>query len=158
MLAVALDEARQGLAEGGIPIGAALFDGQGTLLGRGHNRRVQDGDPSAHAETDAFRRAGRQRSYRDKTMVTTLAPCWYCSGLIRQFGIGRVVVGESSTFRGGIDWLRESGVSVVDLQSEECIQLLGEYIARNPEVWAEDIGEEPDAKTHGGTGNAHGNE
>jgi cytosine/creatinine deaminase len=153
MLAVALEEARQGLAEGGIPIGAALFDAQGTVLGRGHNRRVQEGDPSAHAETDAFRRAGRQRGYRDTTMVTTLAPCWYCSGLIRQFGIGRVVVGESATFRGGIDWLRENGIAVVDLQSQECIHLLGEYITRHPDVWAEDIGEEHPSTPCGGTGN-----
>jgi cytosine deaminase len=153
MLAIALDEARQGLSEGGIPIGAALFDAQGTVLGRGHNRRVQEGDPSAHAETDAFRRAGRQRSYRDMTMVTTLAPCWYCSGLIRQFGIGRVVVGESATFRGGIDWLRKNGIAVVDLQSEECIRLLGEYITRHPDVWAEDIGAEHQSTPCGGTGN-----
>jgi cytosine/creatinine deaminase len=142
LLAVALDEARQGLAEGGIPIGAALFDAQGRLLGRGHNRRVQEGDPSAHAETDAFRRAGRLRSYGDKIMVTTLAPCWYCSGLVRQFGIGTVVVGESVNFQGGIDWLREVGVRVMDLHFEACIQLLADYIARHPEVWAEDIGDE----------------
>jgi cytosine/creatinine deaminase len=141
LLGVALSEARQGLAEGGIPIGAALFDAQGRLLGRGHNRRVQDGDPSAHAETDAFRRAGRLGSYRDTTMVTTLAPCWYCSGLVRQFGIGTVVIGESETFRGGIDWLREAGVRVVDLRSAECVRLLAGYIASYPEVWAEDIGE-----------------
>jgi cytosine/creatinine deaminase len=143
MLAVAVAEARQGLAEGGIPIGAALFDGHGNLLGRGHNRRVQDGDPSAHAETDAFRRAGRQRSYRDTIMVTTLAPCWYCSGLVRQFGIGTVVVGEAVNFQGGVDWLRENGVTVVDLRSGECIRLLADYVARHPEVWAEDIGEAP---------------
>src|SRR3954453_5248993 len=118
MLQIALEEARAGRAEGGIPIGAALFDTAGRVLGRGHNRRVQDGDPSAHGETDAFRNAGRRRSYRDTIMVTTLAPCWYCSGLIRQFGIGTVVVGESRTFRGGIDWLRdEAGVTVVDLDS-----------------------------------------
>jgi cytosine/creatinine deaminase len=142
MLAVALDEARQGLAEGGIPIGAALFDQRGALLGSGHNRRVQDGDPSAHAETDAFRRAGRQQSYRGTIMVTTLAPCWYCSGLIRQFGIGRTVIGESVNFRGGVDWLRENGVDVVDLSSGECVRLLQDYIRRNPKTWAEDIGEE----------------
>lgn len=140
MLTVALEEARQGLAEGGIPIGAALFDRDGRLLGRGHNRRVQDGDPSAHAETDAFRRAGRQPSYRGTTMVTTLAPCWYCSGLVRQFGIGTVVIGESVNFRGGIDWLREHGVVVIDLRSDECIQLLGDYIAAHPDVWGEDVG------------------
>jgi creatinine deaminase len=141
MLRTAIEEARRGLAEGGIPIGAALFDGEGRLLGSGHNRRVQDGDPSAHAETDAFRRAGRQRTYRDKIMVTTLAPCWYCSGLIRQFGIGTVVVGESVNFRGGIDWLKENSVRVIDLHSEECIAMLAEYIAGHPAVWKEDIGE-----------------
>jgi cytosine deaminase len=140
MLDVAVEEAHQGLREGGIPIGAALFDREGSLLGRGHNRRVQDGDPSAHGETDAFRRAGRQRGYRDKTMVTTLAPCWYCSGLIRQFGIGRVIVGESVNFPGGIDWLRENGIEVVDLASRECIEMLGAWIAENPGLWGEDIG------------------
>lgn len=140
LLEVALAEAKRGLSEGGIPIGAALFDGSGALLGRGHNRRIQEGDPSAHGETDAFRKAGRLRSYRDKTMVTTLAPCWYCSGLVRQFGIGRVVVGESVNFAGGVEWLRESGVEVVDLASPECIEMLGQWIASNPEVWNEDIG------------------
>jgi len=141
LLAPALEEARAGLAEGGIPIGSALFDSGGTLLGRGHNRRVQDDDPSAHAEVDAFRAAGRRRTYRDTIMSTTLAPCWYCSGLIRQFGIPVVVVGESRTFQGGIEWLREHGVEVVDLGSPECIELLGSFIAARPEVWNEDIGE-----------------
>jgi len=141
MLQTALAEARAGLAEGGIPIGAALFTREGTLLGKGHNRRVQEGDPSAHGETDAFRRAGRQRTYRDKIMVTTLAPCWYCSGLIRQFGIGTVVVGESVNFQGGVDWLRENGIKVIDLHSLECIELLAKYINKRPEVWKEDIGE-----------------
>jgi creatinine deaminase len=140
LLAVAIEEARTGLAEGGIPIGSALFHRDGSLLGRGHNRRVQDDDPSMHAETDAFRRAGRQRSYRDTVMVTTLAPCWYCSGLVRQFGIGKVVVGESVNFEGGTEWLREHGVDVVDLSSEECIQLLGTFIREHPELWHEDIG------------------
>lgn len=142
MLQVALAEARAGLAEGGIPIGAALFDRHGKLLGSGHNRRVQEGDPSVHGETDAFRKAGRQRSYRDKIMVTTLAPCWYCSGLVRQFKIGTVVVGESVNFAGGVEWLRENGVEVIDLNSAECIQLLVNYTAAHPEVWNEDIGEE----------------
>lgn len=141
MLQTALAEARAGLAEGGIPIGAALFTREGTLLGKGHNRRVQEGDPSAHGETDAFRRTGRQRTYRDKIMVTTLAPCWYCSGLIRQFGFGAVVVGESVNFQGGIDWLRENGIKVIDLHSLECIELLAKYINKRPEVWKEDIGE-----------------
>ncbi len=142
MLAVALEEARQGLAEGGIPIGAALFDRAGNLLGRGHNRRVQEGDPSVHGETDAFRKAGRQQSYRDKIMVTTLAPCWYCSGLVRQFNIGTVVVGEAENFGGGLDWLREHGVEVIDLDSPACKELLATYIAANPTVWNEDIGDE----------------
>ena len=142
MLQTALAEARAGLAEGGIPIGAALFTREGKLLGKGHNRRVQEGDPSAHGETDAFRRAGRQRSYRDKIMVTTLAPCWYCSGLIRQFGIGTVVVGESVNFEGGISWLRENGVEVIDLGSEECMDLLARDVKAQPEVWKEDIGQE----------------
>jgi len=140
MLGIAIDEARQGLAEGGIPIGAALFDSQGSLLGRGHNRRIQENDPSIHGETDAFRRAGRQRTYRDKIMVTTLAPCWYCSGLVRQFAIPTVVVGESVNFQGGIDWLRENGVNVVDLHSADCINLLATYIRENPAIWNEDIG------------------
>ena len=141
MLAVALEEAKLGLAEGGIPIGAALFDRSGTLLGRGHNRRVQENDPSVHGETDAFRKAGRQRRYQDTIMVTTLAPCWYCSGLIVQFRIGKVVVGESRTFRGGIDWLHERGVDVVDLDSPECVSLLRAFIEAHPDVWNEDIGE-----------------
>jgi cytosine/creatinine deaminase len=141
LLEVALGEARAGLAEGGIPIGAALFDEHGTLLGSGRNRRVQHDDPSMHAETDAFRRAGRRTDYRSCVMVTTLAPCWYCSGLVRQFRIGTVVVGESKTFAGGLDWLREHGVAVVDLQSEACRQLLAVYIGAHPEVWNEDIGE-----------------
>ena len=141
MLEIAILEAKQGLAEGGIPIGAALFDANGNVLGRGHNRRVQEGDPSVHGETDAFRKAGRQRNYRDKTMVTTLAPCWYCSGLVRQFNIGTVVVGESVNFAGGIEWLRDNGVEVIDLNSEECIEMLKEYIEKNPDVWNEDIGE-----------------
>ena len=140
MLAVALDEARAGLAEGGIPIGAALFGAGDDLLGRGHNRRVQDGDPSAHAETAAFRDAGRQRSYRGTTMVTTLSPCWYCSGLVRQFGISRVVVGESRTFTGGHEWLAGLGVAVVVLDDDACARLLQGWIAEHPEVWAEDIG------------------
>jgi len=142
LLEVALAEARKGLLEGGIPIGAAIFDETGKLLGAGHNRRVQNGDPSMHGETDAFRNAGRQRSYRTLTMVTTLAPCWYCSGLIRQFGFARVVVGESRTFQGGLDWLRSLSIEVIDLDSQECVDLLSAYIQKNPAVWNEDIGEE----------------
>ena len=142
MLAVAIGEARSGLAEGGLPIGAAMFNHQGQLLSSGHNRRVQQGDPSVHAETDAFRRAGRLRSYRDVIMVTTLAPCWYCSGLIRQFGIRTLVVGESRNFAGGVEWLKELGVKVIDLDSQECSDLLTEFIAEKPEIWNEDIGED----------------
>ena len=128
MLQTAIDEARRGLAEGGIPIGAALYDSTGKLLGSGHNRRVQDGDPSAHG--------------RDCVMVTTLAPCWYCSGLIRQFGIGTVIVGESQNFRGGTDWLQQHGVKVMNLASKECVDMLANFIVANPALWHEDIGEE----------------
>jgi len=142
MLHMALQEARQGLEEGGIPIGAALFNRRGELLGRGHNRRVQENDPSVHAETDAFRKAGRQRRYRDTIMVTTLAPCWYCSGLVRQFRIGAVVVGESVNFAGGLEWLRDNGVEVYDLHDLTCVMLLAAYIAAHPEIWHEDIGED----------------
>ncbi|MEH0557225.1 nucleoside deaminase [Streptomyces sp. B21-101] len=140
-LATAVAEARAGLAEGGIPVGAALYGTDGTLLGRGHNRRVQDDDPSVHAETAAFRAAGRQRSYRGTTMVTTLSPCWYCSGLVRQFGISRVVVGEATTFLGGHDWLAEHGVEIVLLDDAECVAMMRDFIARNPALWNEDIGE-----------------
>jgi len=139
-LAVAREEARTGLAEGGIPIGAALFHRDGTLLGRGHNRRVQDDDASTHAETAAFRNAGRRRHYADCVMVTTLSPCWYCSGLIRQFQIGAVVVGESKNFVGGHDWVAEHGTEVIALDDPECIELLGTFIADHPELWHEDIG------------------
>jgi creatinine deaminase len=142
MLEVAIAEARKGLAEGGIPIGAAIFDETSNLLGSGHNRRIQDGDPSLHGETDAFRNAGRQRSYRKLIMVTTLAPCWYCSGLVRQFGFGRVIVGECRNFQGGVEWLRSLGVKVIDLDSAECASMLGEYIQSNSEIWNEDIGKE----------------
>jgi cytosine deaminase len=141
MLNIAIEEARLGLAEGGIPIGAALFHRDGTLLGRGHNRRVQENDPSVHGETDAFRKAGRQRRYQDTIMVTTLAPCWYCSGLLRQFRIMTLIVGESRTFPGGLSWLREQGVEVIDLGSRECESLLASYIERYPDIWNEDIGE-----------------
>jgi|SRR5688500_18232721 len=142
LLNVAIEEARKGLEEGGIPIGAALFDRDGNLLGKGHNRRVQENDPSIHGETDAFRKAGRQKSYRNTIMVTTLAPCWYCSGLVRQFKIGAVVVGESQTFQGGIRWLRENGIDVIDLNSQECVEMLNDFIEKHPEIWNEDIGED----------------
>ena len=140
MLATALQEARTGLAEGGIPIGAALFTREGELLGSGHNRRVQEDDASVHAETDAFRRAGRRRNYADTVMVTTLSPCWYCSGLVRQFNIGAVVIGEALNFNGGHDWLEELGVEVMVLDDPDCTDLLSSFIADHPELWHEDIG------------------
>jgi len=147
MLDIAIQQARLGSAEGGVPIGAALFDRNGSLLGQGRNLRIQENDPSVHAETDAFRKAGRQRRYQDTIMVTTLAPCWYCSGLIRQFRIMTLIVGESRTFHGGIDWLRDHGVHVIDMASAECEQLLAAFIEREPDVWNEDIGEcEPHAQ------------
>ena len=141
MLDVALAEARLGLGEGGVPVGAAIFDAGGRLVSSGRNRRVQTGDPSVHGETDAFRRAGRQRSYRELIMVTTLAPCWYCSGLIRQFGFETVVVGESKNFAGGVEWLRAAGVKVIDLASTECVAMMAGFIRSSPEIWNEDIGE-----------------
>jgi cytosine deaminase len=143
LLAVAVEEARAGLAEGGIPIGAALFGPDGTLLGRGHNRRVQDGDPSVHGETAAFRAAGRQPTYRGTTMVTSLSPCWYCSGLIRQFGISRLVVGEARTFPGQHEWLAESGVDVTLVDDPGCVAMMERFIAERPELWYEDIGADP---------------
>jgi cytosine/creatinine deaminase len=142
MLAVAVDEARTGAAEGGVPVGAAMFGPDGALLGRGRNRRVQDGDPSVHGETAAFRAAGRQRSYRAVTLATTLSPCWYCAGLVRQFGIGRLVVGENRTFDGQHRWLAEHGVEVVLLDDPECVGLMSAFIAARPDIWNEDIGVE----------------
>ena len=141
-LAVATAEALKGLEEGGIPIGAALFDHDGRLLGSGHNQRVQGGNPALHGETAAFLAAGRQKSYRRTTMATTLSPCWYCSGLVRQFGIGRVIVGENENFFGGQDWLVENGTDVVTIQDPELIRIMGDYIRNSPEIWNEDIGEE----------------
>ena len=142
-LEVALEQARTGMAEGGVPVGAALVGADGVVLGAGRNRRVQDDDPSVHGETDAFRRAGRQRSYRGTTMVTTLSPCWYCSGLVRQFGISRLVVGEARTFSGGHDWLAQLGVEVVLLDDERCVDLMTRFISERPDIWFEDIGTPP---------------
>ncbi|MFZ1063181.1 MAG: nucleoside deaminase [Acidimicrobiales bacterium] len=140
MLETAYHEALVGKEEGGIPIGAALFTRGGELLGSGHNRRVQEDDASVHAETDAFRRAGRRRDYPDTVMVTTLSPCWYCSGLVRQFNIGAVVIGEAANFHGGHDWLEELGVEVVVLEDHACTEVLGAFIHEHPELWNEDIG------------------
>jgi cytosine deaminase len=141
-LSVAVGEALKGLAEGGIPIGAALFDEEGRLLGSGHNQRVQGDNPALHGETAAFLAAGRQKSYRKTTMVTTLSPCWYCSGLVRQFGIGRVVVGDTVNFFGGQDWLVENGTEVTTINDPELIKIMGDFIEANPVLWNEDIGEE----------------
>ena len=141
-LQVAIAEAHLGLAEGGIPIGAALFDEEGRLLGSGRNRRVQDGDASMHGETSAFRNAGRQRSYRKVTLATSLSPCWYCSGLIRQFGIGRVIVGDDKNFMGGQDWVAEHGAELHVLNDPGLIEIMREFIEANPTLWNEDIGED----------------
>lgn len=141
-LDVAVAEAIAGRDEGGVPIGAVLVGADGTVLGRGHNRRVQDDDPSVHAETDAFRAAGRQPTYRGTTMVTTLSPCWYCSGLVRQFGISRVVIGEAATFHGGHDWLAAHGVQVHLLDDRRCVDLMKTFIAEHPDLWNEDIGQD----------------
>ena len=141
-LSVAIAEAHLGLAEGGIPIGAALFDENGALLGSGHNLRVQEGDASMHGETSAFRNAGRQRSYRKVTLATSLSPCWYCSGLIRQFGIGRVLVGDDKNFRGGQDWVAEHGCELKVMNDPGLIKLMGDFIENNDALWNEDIGEE----------------
>lgn len=143
LLAVAVEEARAGLAESGIPIGAALVGPGGEVLGRGRNRRVQDGDASMHGETAAFRAAGRQPTYRGTTMVTTLSPCWYCSGLVRQFGISRLVVGEARSFAGQHEWLAGSGVDVTLVDDPECVRMMETFIAERPELWWEDIGADP---------------
>lgn len=141
LLNIAYQEAQIGFDEGGVPVGAALFDARGQLLGKGHNRRVQDNDPSIHGETDAFRKSGRQTTYRDKILVTTLAPCWYCSGLIRQFNISTVVVGESQNFAGHFEWLREAGINIIELHDDKCTTLMRRFIEHSPHVWFEDIGE-----------------
>ena len=145
MLAVALGEARVGAAVGGVPVGAALFGAGAALLGSGHNRRVQDGDPATHGETAAFRAAGRRPHYRDTTMVTTLSPCFFCAGLIRQFRIPRLVVGEARTFGGQHAWLAEHGVEVTVLDDDECRELMTTFAREHPDTWTEDIGGPDDA-------------
>jgi cytosine deaminase len=141
LLKLAYEEAQIGLSEGGVPVGAILADQEGKVLGRGHNMRVQRGDPTIHGETAAFKNAGRQRGYKNKILVTTLSPCWYCSGLIKQFNIGQVIVGESVNFKGGQDWLAEQGVKVIDMQDTDCIEMMKKFIRQNPDLWAEDIGD-----------------
>lgn len=136
----AVDEAKQGLAEGGIPIGSVLVK-DGKIIGRGHNRRVQKGSPTLHAEIDCLENAGRVGSYKNTVLYSTLMPCYLCSGAVVQFGIKKVVVGESVTFPGGPEFMREHGVEVTDLNLEECVNLMKEFIQKNPELWNEDIGE-----------------
>src|ERR1700729_1452975 len=141
MLAVAREQARIGLAEGGVPVGGAIFRTDGTLLGAGHNRLVQEGNGSLHGETDAFRAAGRRPTWHDTIRVTTLAPGWYCSGLIYQFRFRQVIVGDSVNAQGGMNWLREKGIDIVDLHSQECIDLIARFQRRRPDLWKECIGE-----------------
>lgn len=139
-MAAAIDEARKGLAEGGIPIGSVLVRND-QIIGRGHNRRVQDGDPITHAEIDALRNAGRVGSYRRCVLYSTLMPCYLCSGAAVQFEIPKVIVGESETFPGAPDFMRSHGIEVIDLGLEECKDLMRRFIAANPQLWHEDIGE-----------------
>ena len=145
-LQAAIEEARAGLAEGGLPIGSALVRGD-QVIGRGHNRRVQHGDPMAHAEIDCLKNAGRQKTYKDTVLYSTLMPCFLCSGAVVQFGIPKVIVGESVNFPGGEglaghspDFLRSHGVEIVDLHNEQCITIMSDFIRKHRELWNEDIG------------------
>ncbi len=138
-LNAAIDEARKGLAEGGIPIGSVLVR-DGEIIGRGHNQRVQKDDPMTHAETDCLRNAGRIGSYAGTTLFSTLMPCYMCAGTVVQFGIKRVVVGESITFPGAPEFMRSHGVEVIDLSNPECIAMMEDFIRTKPELWNEDIG------------------
>ncbi|MEM6615207.1 MAG: nucleoside deaminase [Pseudomonadota bacterium] len=140
-LRIAYEEARSGYDEGGCPIGSVLARGD-TLVSQGRNQRVQGGDPIAHGEMDALRKAGRQKTYRDTTLYTSLSPCMMCSGTIVQFGIPRVIVGENVNFGGNEDFLRERGVDVVVVNDEDCIALMNRFIAEKPALWNEDIAEE----------------
>jgi len=135
----AIEQARKGLSEGGIPIGSVLVK-DGKIVGRGHNRRVQHGDPMAHAEINCLQQAGRIGSYRDTVLYSTLMPCFLCAGAVVQFGIRRVVVGENTTFAGTGEFMRSQGVEVINLQDEECIEMMQKFIAENPKLWNEDIG------------------
>ena len=136
----AIDEAKQGLAEGGIPIGSVLVK-DGKIIGRGHNRRVQKGSPTLHAEIDCLENAGRVGSYKDTVLYSTLMPCYLCSGAVVQFGIKKVVVGESVTFPGGPEFMMQHGVEVVNLNLDECVNMMADFIEKNPKLWNEDIGE-----------------
>jgi len=138
-LLAALEEAQKGLSEGGIPIGSVLVK-DGKIIGRGHNQRVQKDDPMTHAETDCLRNAGRIGSYKNATLYSTLMPCYMCAGTVVQFGIKRVVVGESVTFAGAPEFMRSHGVEVIDLSDPECIKMMEKFIKEKPELWNEDIG------------------
>jgi cytosine/creatinine deaminase len=145
-LRAAIDEAKQGLTEGGLPIGSVLVR-NGQIIGRGHNRRVQHGDPMAHAEIDCMKNAGRQITYKDTILYSTLMPCYLCTGAAVQFGVPKVIVGESVTFPGGEgkwgkspDFMRANGIEVVDLSDPECIEMMRKFIRDNPALWNEDIG------------------
>jgi cytosine deaminase len=145
-LQAAIDEAKLGLSEGGLPIGSVLVRGD-RIIGRGHNRRVQHGDPMAHAEIDCLKNAGRQGTYKDTILYSTLMPCYLCTGAAVQFGVPKVIVGESVTFPGGEskwglsgDFMRAAGIEVVDLRDETCIAMMRDFIAKNPTLWNEDIG------------------
>jgi cytosine deaminase len=142
MLAVAFEQAQIGFDEGGVPVGGAIFTLDGTLLGKGRNRLVQEGNCSLHGETDAFRAAGRRATWHDTILVTTLAPCWYCSGLIYQFRFRQVIVGDSVNAQGGTHWLRQQGIDILDLHSDECIELVARFQKLRPDLWKECIGEQ----------------
>jgi cytosine deaminase len=135
----AIEEARRGLAEGGLPIGSVLVR-NGTIIGRGHNRRVQKGDPMAHAEIDCLTNAGRQKTYKDTVLYSTLMPCFLCSGAVVQFGIPKVIAGESVNFPGAPRFLQQQGIECHDLHDAECIQMMSEFIKAHPDLWHEDIG------------------
>jgi cytosine deaminase len=139
-LKAAIDEARKGLAEGGIPIGSVLVK-DGEIVGCGHNRRVQNDDPMAHAEIDCLKNAGRIGSYKGTTLYSTLMPCYLCAGAVVQFGIRKVIAGESRTFPGAKAFMEEHGVEVIDVDDKECHALMQDFIRKNPELWNEDIGE-----------------
>jgi cytosine deaminase len=136
----AIDEAKKGLKEGGIPIGSVLAR-KGKIIGRGHNKRVQDKDPILHAEIDCLRNAGRIGSYKDTVLYSTLMPCYLCAGAIVQFGIKKVIAGEAETFAGAREFMESHGVKVINLNLNECKQLMREFIENNPDLWKEDIGE-----------------
>ena len=138
-LSAAIKEARKGLKEGGIPIGSILIKGN-KIIAAGHNKRVQDGDPMAHAEIDCLKNAGRIGSYKDTILYSTLMPCYLCAGAVVQFGIKKVFAGESRTFPGAKSFMMEHGVEVIDLDDKECYALMQEFIKKNPDLWNEDIG------------------